>query len=323
MPGFDNDTLFCANVDFRGVDPVVPQITTDGQLLIGSTAIPNIKVGSLTSTGGTVIITPGSGTINLESGGAIPITFTEDAGTATSVLGNLNVFGTAGQGITTSGAGSTVTITASNAATAQKGVVALATNAETVTGTDTAKAVTADDLKAKLGVQTLHGVALGTSTTATVGWTAEPSNGQLLIGKTGDYPQLAGLTPGPGISITSGAGSITIASIGTGLAWSTKGASTALVNNNGFICTAGAALSFSLPAVSSVGDIVALTLDGSTSWTITQAANQQIRIGVLQTTVGVGGSLTSTAQGDTIIMVCSVANLKWNSFAPVGNITVV
>ena len=202
MPGFDNDTLFCANVDFRGVDPVVPQITTDGQLLIGSTAIPNIKVGSLTSTGGTVIITPGSGTINLESGGAIPITFTEDAGTATSVLGNLNVFGTAGQGITTSGAGSTVTITASNAATAQKGVVALATNAETVTGTDTAKAVTADDLKAKLGVQTLHGVALGTSTTATVGWTAEPSNGQLLIGKTGDYPQLAGLTPGPGISIT-------------------------------------------------------------------------------------------------------------------------
>ena len=69
MAGFNNGTVFADNVDFRGVKPVSGQVTTDGQLLIGSTASPNIKVGTLTSTGGTVTITPGSGTINLEAAG--------------------------------------------------------------------------------------------------------------------------------------------------------------------------------------------------------------------------------------------------------------
>lgn len=149
------------------------------------------------------------------------------------------------------------------------------------------------------------------------------TNGQLMIGSTAASPVAAGLTPGAGISITSGAGSITVSSWGGGMSWTTKGASTALVVNNAFICTAGAALSFSLPLTSSVGDEVALTLDGSTSWTITQAANQQIRFGAVQTTLGAGGSLASTAQGDTVTLVCSVANLKWNVISSIGTISVV
>lgn len=44
--------------------------------------------------------------------------------------------------------------------------------------------------------------------------TASPTNGELLIGKTGDAPQLASLTAGTGITITPGAGSITIAATG-------------------------------------------------------------------------------------------------------------
>lgn len=41
--------------------------------------------------------------------------------------------------------------------------------------------------------------------------TAAPTNGQLLIGNTGDNPTVAALTQGSGISISNGAGSITIA----------------------------------------------------------------------------------------------------------------
>lgn len=74
MPGFANDAsgnsiMWSDNVDFSGA--VIPSraITTDGQLLIGSTAAPNIKVGTLTSTGGTIAVTAGSGTINLETTG--------------------------------------------------------------------------------------------------------------------------------------------------------------------------------------------------------------------------------------------------------------
>ena len=51
-------------------------------------------------------------------------------------------------GVTTSvGAGPTITISGTNASTAGKGVVELATTAETTTGTDTARAVTPDGLK--------------------------------------------------------------------------------------------------------------------------------------------------------------------------------
>ena len=150
------------------------------------------------------------------------------------------------------------------------------------------------------------------------------TNGQLIIGSTGLAPAAAALIPGPGIAITNGAGTITVGAWGGGLSWTTKGASTPLVNNNAFICTAGGALSFSLPTTSAVGDIISIVLDGSTSWTITQSANQQIRVGALQTTLGAGGSLASTAQGDSVTLVCKTANLLWTAvYGVIGNLTVV
>jgi len=102
-----------------------------------------------------------------------------------------------------------------------------------------------------------------------------------------------------------------------------SGSEHSLVVNNAFIVNAGAALVFSLPASSSVGDVVALVLDGATSWSISQGAGQQIRLGSSETTAGVGGSLTSTAQGDAIHMVCSVASTRWNVVSSIGNITIV
>jgi hypothetical protein len=105
--------------------------------------------------------------------------------------------------------------------------------------------------------------------------------------------------------------------------WNVVGAGQAIAVNNGYICTTGAALSFSLPATSAVGDTIALSLKGSTSWTITQAASQQIHLGSSSTTAGVGGSLASLATGDTITLVCMTANLTWICTSVVGNITVV
>ena len=78
MPGFDNDVCyFGAGIDTRGVTPIANQMTTDGQLLIASTAAPHIKVGSITSSDSSITITPGSGTISLSSAlgvGRYPIT---------------------------------------------------------------------------------------------------------------------------------------------------------------------------------------------------------------------------------------------------------
>ena len=63
------------------------------------------------------------------------------------------------------------------------------------------------------GVSTLTdgGILLG-SGTSPITATAQPTNGQVLIGSTGNDPVLSTLTAGSNISVTNGAGSITIAS---------------------------------------------------------------------------------------------------------------
>ncbi|MBS3903741.1 MAG: hypothetical protein KGZ39_00260 [Simkania sp.] len=128
------------------------------------------------------------------------------------------------------------------------------------------------------------------------------------------------------VSVTGnpGANTLTISVSGTGLNWSVIGASQALVVNNGYFCTGGGALSLALPAASVVGDTIEIVLDGSTSWTITQPnAATQIRIASFQTTLGVGGSLASSAQGDTVKLICESINARWVVASMIGSITVV
>lgn len=153
---------------------------------------------------------PGTNTLTISGAGSIPLTFTEDSGTATPALNNLNVKGTAAQGIVTSGATDTVTITASDATTTQKGVMALATDAEAIAGTVSDKAIVPTSLKEKLGVQTNKGIAYGTGTTTALGWTTGLIDGQLAIGSTAGVPAAATLTAGTNITITNAANSITI-----------------------------------------------------------------------------------------------------------------
>lgn len=126
-------------------------------------------------------------------------------------------------------------------------------------------------------------------------------------------------------TVTNGFVSLTGAA---GFDWNTINQSTQpanLVANNGYICQSGGTgnVSSALPSASSVGDLIEITLDGATSWTITQAVGQQIRLGISQTTSGAGGSIVSTQQGDSLRMVCSVANLRWNVLSSIGNLTIV
>jgi len=138
------------------------------------------------------------------------------------------------------------------------------------------------------------------------------------------------LTAGAGISISNGdgtAGNPVITATGSGLfTWQTTSVNVSpMVKNNGYIAISpGGALTFALPATggSAIGDEVIVTLDGATSWQITQAAGQQIVLGSSTTTLGVGGSLTSTANGDTIQLVYQAGG-RWNAINFNGNITVV
>lgn len=80
---------------------------TDGQLVIAATGA-NPAFASLTSAGNTIAITPGANTLNIEAGATTATTYTCDAGSAVPVANILTVVGSGG--ITTSGAGSTITI---------------------------------------------------------------------------------------------------------------------------------------------------------------------------------------------------------------------
>lgn len=97
-----------------------------------------------------------------------------------------------------------------------------------------------------------------------------------------------------------------------------------MVKNNGYICISpGGALTLSLPstASSTLGDLLEVTLDGATSWQITQAAGQSIQYNNLTSTVGVGGSITTTDRGNTIRIVYQSAG-KWNILSALGTLTV-
>lgn len=106
--------------------------------------------------------------------------------------------------------------------------------------------------------------------------------------------------------------------------WQTTSVNVANMSvNRGYICIApGGALTLGLPTTSALGDELEITLDGATSFQITQGAGQQIRMGNQQTTAGAAGSLTTTAQGDTLRLVCQTANLKWNVLSTMGNFVV-
>lgn len=154
------------------------------------------------------LTTAGSGAAPVES-----LTGNTGGAVAPDAAFNINIIGNNTTGINVVGTpvNNTLTIVGIQATTAQRGTVTLATNAETLTGTDTSKVITPDDLKAKLGTQTLHGLPIGAGSTAALVWTAAPTNGQLLIGNTGNNPTLGNLTSTGGtITITNGAGTINL-----------------------------------------------------------------------------------------------------------------
>src|ERR1700680_5103402 len=84
MPGYSIDStgltlqniVYADNVDFTGtpLGGVTRQVTTNGQLLIGSTTAPNIRTGTITSPLGTLSIGYSSPNITMDIvGGATAI----------------------------------------------------------------------------------------------------------------------------------------------------------------------------------------------------------------------------------------------------------
>lgn len=122
-----------------------------------------------------------------------------------------------------------------------------------------------------------------------------------------------------------GTNTLTISISGGGFTWNTvTGTTQALAINTGYIANNAGMVTFTLPASSSVGDIIEITgINNATGWRVAQNSGQTIYMSTIATTTGTGGSLTSSATRDSIRMVCVVANTDWNVISSIGNITYV
>lgn len=108
MSGFDNEVLFANNYDFRGVVPVVAQVTAEGQLPIGTGASPAIEVGVLTSPDSSITIGYSNPDITIQAGDAVATTYQAQTGSATPSGNILNVYGI--QETSTRASGNTVNV---------------------------------------------------------------------------------------------------------------------------------------------------------------------------------------------------------------------
>ncbi len=154
--------MYADNVNFAGGKSAT--ITLDGQILIGSSVGPNIRVSTLTAGAG-ISITNGNGSILITNtgggGGGSLTTLNAQSGAATQSGGVINVIGTTG--LTTVGGGMTLTISPSNDLAALE---AISTNGYAVrTGSET---WTTRTFQAGSGISLINadGVAGNTTITA-------------------------------------------------------------------------------------------------------------------------------------------------------------
>lgn len=141
--------------------------------------------------------------------------------------------------------------------------------------------------------------------------TSAMTNGQLIIGSTGATPATSTLTAGTGVSITNGAGSITISTTGGGLTTSSIAGTTqaAAVNTRYIVANAGQT-TITLPTTFAIGDVVIIKGLGAGGWILAAGTATTIRFGSSVTSSA--GSLTSANQYDTVYVTGLVANTTWS-----------
>lgn len=162
------------------------------------------------------------------------------------------------------------------------------------------------------GLATANSAVLRTNGTGVPAWSSSMTNGQLLIGSTGDAPVVATLTAGTGISIANSAGSITISGSGGGYSWTeVTGTSQSMAVNNGYIANNAGLVTLTLPSSAVVGDTVTVQGKGAGLFRIAQNEDQIIRFGSSSTTTGVGGYLEATNRYDSIELLCIMQDLEW------------
>ncbi len=265
---------------------------------------------------------------------SVPTTFTEDVGVAVPVANNLNIIG--GVGITTSGSGSTVTISLTGGGA---GIDEINVDAATAPGTDPvvpngsgsvamtggqvassvigANVIRTNSLAANsltIEVQqsgsaaaqntALNGVSHYNSTQFTV------SNGFVSLAASSIVQTIIG---GPGITITGTAANPIVNSV----IFTNQAGSTTVTSNSGSFATA--AITLTLPAAPAQGDLLEFVATTAGALVLDAPSTHLIRIGNQVTSAG--GTMTSTAIGDSVTLRYRAADTTWYATSSMGSFT--
>ncbi len=91
-----------------------------------------------------------------------------------------------------------------------------------------------------------------------------------------------------------------------------------------YICDNGNVLiTFSLPALATLGDIYTIVGGSLGGWTVDQNALQTIHMGNQDTTIGIAGGIASTNRYDCVIIQCVQANSSFVIRGAQGNIAII
>ena len=102
------------------------------------------------------------------------------------------------------------------------------------------------------------------------------------------------------------------------------GGTQAIAVNNGYIANNAGTCVMTLPATAAVGDRIRVSgMNNVSGWQIAQNSGQTIHFGNVNTTTGAGGTLASTNIYDSVELVCNIANTDFIVLSSIGNITYV
>lgn len=126
--------------------------------------------------------------------------------------------------------------------------------------------------------------------------------------------------PSSGITTSGSGDTLTINISGGGLNWSVDITTPISVNTNeGHIADGGAQIIYNLPDLCAVGDLFAFLVLGVNGFQIQAQAGQTIRLGTQVSSMA--GTVTSTAIGDVIWLVCAEDDTRFLGYSAQGNLT--
>lgn len=307
MAGFANDVLIASNVNFTrltGIPGKAATVTTDGQLLIGSTALPNIQIGSITSPGGTLTIGYSSPNITIDlAGGSIGI---DSIGVDTTTGSGTNPVLPTAAGL--------VTLTGGQYPTGTFGTRVVTINSPLPNTVDLEVQIST---ASAAGLITNNGVSHFDSSSfsvSAVGFVTLSTIGALktLTGDTGTATPVANniqIAGGPGVTTSATGAIVTINSV----VFTDTTAATLAVDNGYFATAAG---TYALPATAVQGELLIVVCDTAGAVVLDAPALNFIRVGSLITSSG--GTITSTSIGDSVTLRYRLSSLTWEAVSIIG-----